>query len=84
MKPPQLPLLMVNKREIEEMIYFDGKVVGLNEIFYCNGVIKKRGYMFGKPIGTWKEFNLEGKLVETIEYNEEVLFQNFKDIHYIK
>lgn len=53
-----------------EGIYYNGYFFGLSTWWYDNGQIRKQGFRFkNSKIGTWREFDKDGKVIAESDYN---------------
>ena len=76
-------LCPVVDRNFEGIVY-NGSFVGLVELRYCNGKLKKRGFRYGEMVGIWKEYDQAGNETTTQDYGNENLLENLKGIKYYR
>lgn len=48
----------------------DSVKMGLHEIFYCNGRLRRKGLEYGGPVGIWEEFDTGGSLIKKTDYGQ--------------
>ncbi len=51
-----------------EGIRYKGNHLGMAEFRFCNGKLSTNGLRFDGDIGTWKEWDEQGKIIEASEY----------------
>lgn len=65
-----------------EGIKYNGRHLGLAEFRFCNGDIKESGFRFNGDVGIWKEYDENGKLINTNDYGNLDRLNELKKIKY--
>lgn len=58
--------------------------MGLSEFRYCNGKLKLQGFRVDGDVGTWKEWNENGKLIKETEFGGTEKLNELKTIKYYR
>lgn len=70
-----------NSRNFEGITFKDAHI-GLFELRYCDGSLKKQGFRFNGDVGIWKEWDSTGKLIREWDNSNEDKLNGLKQIHY--
>ena len=68
----------------ESISYLDILSIGLHKFHYCNGNPKRIGLSFKEPVGTWKEFDSSGNVINIVDYGNAEQLKELGQIKYYR